>query len=427
MSMKNLIACLLIFGSLQLTGQSPDLKKFYDAAVTAYKEKNYEVFYTNITEAGKLHPYHQGILYLRGKAAALTGKKEEAISCLSKAIQIYEPYQLEGIADFNAIKDSKEFADLLEEQKELRAPVIHSDTAFVIKDRALHSEGIEYDPEQKLFYIGSIHKRKIITINEKGETKDFCSPGFEGMTSIFGLKVDTKRKILWACASPMHEMENYDTTSRSSVFKFDLVSGRLLHKYQWKEKRQDGIFGDLILSANGDVYISDTKTNQILKVDEKRNRLEIFYSTPEFWNIQGMTFSPKEDILFISDYIKGIYRLTLKTKVLMLLTPPEKFSLKGIDGLYFYKNSLLAIQNGVTPNRATRYTLNDLLNSITKTDIIDRAHPAFGEPTLGVLSGDNFYYIANSQWGGYDDQQRIKPYDQLSDIVILKFSPDGHP
>jgi hypothetical protein len=162
-------------------------------------------------------------------------------------------------------------------------------------------------------------------------------------------------------------------------------------------------------------------------VDEKRKLLDVFYSSPEFWNIQGMAFSPNEEILFIADYIKGVFRLALKTKDLVLMAAPEKFSMKGIDGIYFYKNSLLAIQNGVTPNRATRYTLNSTMNSIIKSEIIDRAHPAFGEPTLGVVSGDSFYYIANSQWGGYDDQQQIKPNDQLTDIVILRYLLDGRP
>jgi hypothetical protein len=79
----------------------------------------------------------------------------------------------------------------------------------------------------------------------------------------------------------------------------------------------------------------------------------------------------------------------------------------------------VAIQNGVAPARVTRYLLNKEMTSITGMNYIDRAHPAFNEPTLGVLAGSSFYYIANSQWGGYMKGKQ-KPFDQLQDIVILK-------
>jgi len=178
----------------------------------------------------------------------------------------------------------------------------------------------------------------------------------------------------------------------------------------------------LILSKEGKVIISDSKNNDFFTINEKTNKLEPYYTSPEFWNIQGMTFSPGEKYLFIADYVKGIYRLNIKTRELIEIKNNADVSLKGIDGIYFYNNSLIAIQNGVNPLRATRYFLNKELNEIVGFEIIDRKHPSFGEPTLGVIDGKTFYYIANSQWGGYDNNHHIKPNDQLKDIVILKYS-----
>jgi hypothetical protein len=37
-----------------------------------------------------------------------------------------------------------------------------------------------------------------------------------------------------------------------------------------------------------------------------------------------------------------------------------------------------------------------------------------------VTVDNSFYYIANSQWGGYDENHHIKPDNQLQDIVVLK-------
>jgi sugar lactone lactonase YvrE len=416
--MRKIILSFCFLFAISLHAQ--ELQKFYNDAMSAYKAKDYSKFYENIKEAYKLRPTHQGILYQFGIAAALTDHNKEAIDNLKKAILIDADFKLEGLADFNSIKDTKEFKDLLVLQKEWQTPLVHSEIAFVIKDRSLHTEGIEYDAAHKTFYLGSIHKRKIIKVSSDGTATDFCSSGFNGMTSIFGIKVDTKRNILWACSSPMAEMENYDSTSRSAVFKFEMSSGKLIHKYEAPLIAKTNVFGDLILNKNGQVFISDSQGNSILTVNEKTNRIESFYSSPDFLNIQGLAFSTDEKYLFIADYRKGIYRLEIKTKELIDIQIEVDASLKGIDGIYFYNNSLIAIQNGVNPLRCTRYLLNKDLSRITKLEIIDRKHPNFGEPTLGVLDGKIFYYIANSQWRGYDDKHQIKANDQLQDIVILK-------
>ena len=302
--------------------------------------------------------------------------------------------------------------------------MIHSDTAFLLHDRSLHTEGIDYDPDHDRFYLGSIHKRKIIRVTPLGVATDFCEEGFEGMTSIFGLKVDGKRNVLWACSSPMQEMKNYDSIARSAVFKFDLTTGRMLEKIQRPSWEKDGVFGDLVINTHGEVFVSDSQTNTIFKVNENTHQLEPYFTSPDFWNIQGLSFSGHDQYLFIADYIKGIFRLDTKTRELIEIKCELEVSLKGIDGLSYYDNSLIAIQNGVTPARVVRYFLTSTQNQITRTETIDRKHPAFNEPTMGVLVKNNFYYIGNSQWGGYTANHSIKPDDQLQDIAILKVKLD---
>ena len=415
--------CLIILYScftLLASGQNKDLQFYYNQAKEAYKAKAYPKFYEMIQEAHQLHPYHQGILYQLGMAAALTGHTEEALTQLKKAILIDASFRLEGLADFNAIKDTPGFQALLDLQKEYQRPLVHSDTAFIMRDRSLHTEGIDYDPAHDVFYLGSIHKRKIVKVTPQGLATDFCMEGLEGMTSIFGIKVDGKRNVLWACSSPMAEMQNFDSTAKSSVFKFDLASGKLLAKFQLPVWGRDGVFGDLVLNANGEVFVSDGQTNTIFKVNEKNQQLEPYFTSPDFWNLQGLSFCDHDQYLFIADYVKGIFRLDTKTKVLIEIKCDLDVSLKGIDGLNYYHQSLIAIQNGVSPARVIRYFLGPSQNHIARFKILDRKHPAFNEPTMGVIVGSTFYYIGNSQWSGYDANHHIKPDDQLQEIVILK-------
>jgi outer membrane protein assembly factor BamB len=217
----------------------------------------------------------------------------------------------------------------------------------------------------------------------------------------------------------MPEMENFDSLATSGVYQYDIKTGKLIRRYTSTEKN-DFIFGDLTLDPKGNVFVSDSKNNIIFVANQKTGKLENYFSSPEFWNLQGITFSKDGRYLFIADYIKGIFRLDTKEKSLKLLTTDFDQSLKSIDGLTFYNNTLIAIQNAVVPMRVTQYRLNKSLDAIADFSIIDRGHPAFNEPTIGCVASDTLYYIGNSLWSGYTDQHQLKEFSALQEVVVLK-------
>jgi sugar lactone lactonase YvrE len=416
--MRKILLLISLVVSFSVSAQTPTLQSYFTQAREAYKAGDYPQFYYMITEAHKLHPYHQGVLYQAGVASALTNKPEEAIRYLNQAVQIRSDFDL-SIADLKSISGTEEFKKLLVLQTELQTKVIHSDTAFVIKEKTLHIECIAPGESKNIFYLGSIHKRKIIRVDEKGNAKDFTASAQNGLCSVFGIKVDASKKNLWACSSPIPEMENYDSGATSGVFKYDIKTGKLLARYMPAEKKEY-IFGDLTLDPSGKVFVSDTKNNTVFTVNETSGKLEPYFSSQEFWNLQGLAFSTDGRYLFIADYIRGVFRLDTKTKTLTFLTAQFPLSMKSIDGLTFYKNSLIGIQNLIQPMRVTQYSLNESMDEFKTYRIIDRAHPAFNEPTIGCIYNDTFYYVANSLWSGYTEKQQLKPVEQLQEVVILK-------
>ena len=48
----------------------------------------------------------------------------------------------------------------------------------------------------------------------------------------------------------------------------------------------------------------------------------------------------------------------------------------------------------------------------------------FDEPTLGVVRGDDFYFVANSHWNRFDAENRLP--DGLSGPIILKVRLGSH-
>lgn len=405
---------VIIFTTLPAQ-QKPSYQFYFAKAKESYQSKEYQQFYEMIVKASNLHPYHQTILYYRGIAAALCNKPDEAIRYLRDAILINASLSL-TIDDLHSLTNSDDFKDLLKLQQEANSTIIQSDTAFILKDRLLHAESITSGEKRGVFYVTSIHKRKVIKINGQTE-EDFITEGQDGLGAILGIKLDSKKRYLWVCSSPMAEMKNFDTLSQSLVIKYDLITRKPLQKFMIDN---ESVVGDLLLNKKGEAFISDSKNNIIYKANERTRNLEVYFTSAEFWNIQGITFSPDERYLFIADYIKGIYRLETSTKTLTALKKNIHVSFKSVDGLLYYKNSLIAIQNGVTPMRVTQYFLNPSMDTIIDYIIIDRAHPAFNEPTNGCIVNDTLYYLANSQWSGYDDKHQPKPKDQMQDIIILK-------
>ena len=89
------------------------------------------------------------------------------------------------------------------------------------------------------------------------------------------------------------------------------------------------------------------------------------------------------------------------------------------DGLYYYQNSLIAVQNGGL-RKITRFYLNEGQDEIVRSQALEAYHSLFNLPTTGVIIGKHFYYIANSQLRAYDKDGKLFPLNKLEETKILK-------
>lgn len=415
------VVFVLLYSSVY--SQELTLQDHYNKAKEAYQQKNFEVFYDHISKAAEMHPYHQGIMYQKALAAAHLQKPEEAVKLLHAAILINTAFDLH-VDDFKTLHEREDFRAVVKLKEELKKPVTTSATAFVIRDPQLHAEGIAPGIKSATFFITSIHKRKVIYVDETGKAADFIEQGQDGLGAAMNVKVDKRTNSLWVASTTTPEMIDYDSSITSALYQFDLRTKKLINKFEANNEAGKFFFGDVILTKAREVFVSDSRNNIIFKVNTKTKTLDSFFTSDQFWNIQGISFSADEKYLYIADYIKGIFRLNTISKELQLLPVDDAVSAKGIDGLIYYNNTLITIQNGVEPMRTMKLILNTEGDAIVSAHIIDQAHPAFGEPTNGCLENGTLYYIANSQWGGYDGQKKIKPVSELKDILILKASLD---
>ncbi|MCP5046308.1 MAG: hypothetical protein GY940_03995 [bacterium] len=399
-----------------------DLNTIYKTAMDAYQSKDFSIYLESFKTLDRLRPNHPVIMYNLAAGYSLNKQAPEAILYLKKLILIDANPKIADDKDFEPLRQTPAFKALLQEIKRIRTPISNSRPAFTVKDRGLHPESVAYDPVKKIFYLGSVHKRKIVYLDSTGKVVDFTRQGQDGLDAVMGIRIDSKNRHLWAASNALPNMTGFEKKDegRTGVFKYHLDSRKLVKKYILDEGPGHG-FDDVALHPRGDVYISGTR--RIYRINAHRDQLELFLTDSPFRSLQGIDFCGQGEKIIAADWTSGLYLIDIASKkVAHKILPPPDISLKGIDGLYYLKksNSFIAIQNGIKPMRVMRFYLDSQFKKVTRYTVIERANPLLNEPTLGVFVGKTFYYIANSPWQGYTKNFTLLPPEKLQDIVVLK-------
>lgn len=413
---------LFLSGSIQLTLAQGELKdgRYYESqARKAYQEKNYSAFLENMKLAADMRPNHPRLMYNLAMAFALNGNQADAVKWLSRNADMGLVFPAATDRNFDSLRNVADFNLVLKRFEQNKAPKVSSHHAFTVNERDLVPESIAYDEAAEVFYLSSVYKRKILSITKSGEVKEFSKES-DGLWSVMGMKVDQKRRLLWVCTTAHAQMSNYrsEDKGKSALFKYDLKSGNLLAKFQLSDTKKPHWFGDLVINAKGDVFTSDSVSPAIYSLKHGGSQLETIYEGTPLVSPQGLDLTKDQQQLFVADYSNGVFLIDLKTRKASSLE--SEVTLLGIDGLYSYKDSLICIQNGVNPQRVVKLTLNKNLTRVERFETVEANNPVFDEPTLGVVVKDQFYFVANSQWGAIDQSGKLASMDKLKDPTILK-------
>lgn len=416
------IAALLI-GSpaiAQTADQMREAAKFERQAGVDYKAKDFPKFLENIKNASELRPNHARLLYNLAVGYSQNGKTDEALAVLERLAAMDVFFEVEKDEDFKPLFEMPRFKKIQSALADNLKPKGDAVRAFGLTQKDLLTEGIAIDVVSKRYFVSSVHQRKIVAIDSKGKATDFSSAN-DGLWGVSGMRVDEKRRILWVTTTAFPQMRGFAKADegKSGVFKYDLRSGKLVGKFLLSNEQGKHALGDLIVAKNGDVFASDSIAPNIYRITAKSSEPEVFVTSENFASLQGLAFSPDEKTLFAADYSKGIFRISMKDKAVSQIKFDANSNPIGIDGIYFHRGSLIAIQNGFRPHRVARFTLDASLTAIVKSETLVANHTDFDEPTLGVLVGSDFVFIANSQWNFFGEDGKVAT-DKLKEPVVLK-------
>ena len=294
----------------------------------------------------------------------------------------------------------------------------NNNVAYRISEKDLIPEGITYSSVTKSFYLSSIYKTKIVQINaETGEFKDFIPSDLLNL-SFLGLFVDETRNHLWACGNMT---QNGKTLSM--VSKFNLISGELLKSYSYFDTVAN-TYNDIAEDGVGNIYFTDSDGQCIYKIDSQTDSVSIFFDGIAITHPNGIAISPDNKYLYIASNDKGIRVMDIEKREI-IGEPDTLIDSRGIDGLKYYRNSLIGIQNEVKTRsevKIAQYFLDNTGTKITGMKIIDQSNPGFDIPTTFTIVRNHLYCLANSQlWNINFSEMKINNPEELKEILILRY------
>ncbi len=293
-----------------------------------------------------------------------------------------------------------------------------SSVAYKIAEKDLIPEGIAYSSSTNSFYLSSIFKTKIIQINaESGEFKDFISSYLLGI-AVLGMDIDETNQKLWACANGTKSGSRISTIS-----SFNLKTAELIKTYE-KNDTVRNTMNDLAIDIHGNVYFTNSAQQTIYKINNRTDSLETFMDDTKIKNPNGITISPDNKHLYVACFANGIRVIDIDKKT-VVNTIDTTINSGGIDGLKYYKNSLIGIQNGFKSEskiKISRYFLDESGTKIISLEILDQNNPNFDIPTTFAIVNDELFCLATSQLGNITREAKIINRDSLKDVIILKYS-----
>jgi len=404
------------------------LAYWFDQAARAFNEDRLDDWVAATERLHELRPYNQDFM-----THLVLGYARQ--NQLSKAFNTMLMMQQQGLAEdwsrFDELEPMRQhrlyehLANLMSEAGEPFGR--YSEVADLPEDFAM-PEALAMDGESGRVFVGNVRDGRILVRDGDDDWEVFADPdGVEGLMAVFDLAVDRDRDHLWVATGMASQFVGYDPEAgdQSALLRLDLGSGELLARYSVAASDARHLLGSLVLGSDGTVFAADTLHPVVFRLDAGAQRLEPFFANPNFSSLRGLALSADERHLYLADYEQGIFVLaTDGSNQAWKLAVPETLNEGGIDGLYWWDQHLVAIQNGVSPQRVLRLQLGEDGLGVVAVAPVLAGLETFDTPTFGAMDGSSLYLFSGSHWRHVDGRGRARE-GALPQVSLLKTDVDA--
>jgi len=334
-------------------------------------------------------PDRGAALYFLAVSKQHLHETREALALLKDCVALQEGFDPSGDPEFRGLKGEKDFDSLVERVHKDFPAVAHAHQALVTEEKDLIPEGLAYDEKQDVFYLSSLHRRKIVKITMESRVSDFVPAGRDKLLPVLGIRIDPMDGTVWSAT----------TNFAKDAWKTELIhidaQGNLLGRYAPKESEKHG-FNDLVVRKNGEVYTTSTSTHLVFRWSPKSQNFDTIPVNRALLHPNGIALADDDHSLFVADDL-GVVSIDLADGTSHDLIPGPRSTLAGIDGLYWHNGSLVAVQNGMGSPRVVAFRLSKDGTRVMQTIVLENRSAFTVLPTTGAIRGNDFYFIANSQ------------------------------
>lgn len=346
-------------------------------------------------------PDRAAVLFLLATEYAHLGNIEKAIALLKECVAFNAGFVPDPAKSrsFLPLESTSEFRQLLAEARRYQKPVHKARVAFTVSSRDLFPEGLAADTDQRVFYMGSMHRKKILKFALNGKVSDFVKQDVYDLSPVGGVHVDPTDHSVWAVTDAGEKQ-------RPELLHFD-ARGVLLERYQSPGKMPHDL-NDFVLRGTREIFATDTEGHHVYRFD----RISHAFRDMKLWRPvfypNGIALSADGKLLFIADML-GVIRVDLGTYESADVDPGPHNTLCGIDGLYWHNGEFLGVQYGTGEYRVVRWWLSPDARRVVSKEILEYGTELVSDPTTGAIFGGSFYFIANTGIYNLENDTIIDP------------------
>ncbi len=401
-----LITLLLVLAVTVAAIAGPEHRKLLTEAAAAQQAGDSAQFIAKLEAARTLRPDYPHVLLNLARGYAATGRADDALAQLRTLAGMGLALNVAADPAFVTLRDTPSFTELTAAfAANARPAAARDEAAWAVADVTGIIESVAIHPETLESFFGDVRNRCIWyrdVSGPHGVLKKFSADG-DGLDGVFALKIDAARGTLWASCSALPAMAGYAESDKGRAFlaEYDLATRKLRGKHALPADDRRHVLGDFVLAADGTVYATDSASPVIWRLAPGGTRLERWLEHDDFVSLQGIAVSADGRTLHVADHANGLWHIDTATRTPGLLRAPAGSTLFGVDGLYPVPGGLVAVQNGVNPQRILRLDL-DAAGAVTRVKVLLAGHAAMDDAALGQVVNGRLQFVANSDWALFE-------------------------
>ena len=384
----------------------------YDAALTgarrALDDHRYADALSSATRLLAVTPHHWFVELLYARASVGVGREADALTAYTALIDQGYGRVVADDPTFVSLAQRAGRTDLRERAGAQLAGVGSARVAFRLNDPHTIPEGLAYDSKSERFFASATYMRNVVVRDRSGNWTDFVAPKDNGLLQAVGVRVDRAGRALLVCTSADDRrlLDGQDSDrGRSGIFIYDLATARLISK-SWIQDGGFHLFNDLVETSSGHIYITDSRDGRVFRFDRKSQTFSGLTERDAFLYPNGITIDPSDRYLFVAD-LAGITLIDTRTGDRRRLEEAPAVSAAEIDGLYYFRGALIGVQDGFGVDRVVAFYLDRSLRSIASSRVLLEGGKHTRQLTEGVVVGENFYVVAESQQTAFDADDKL--------------------